>query len=143
MIAARLGRRACGRLGAALRAHEHRTAAGLFALLVLVYLWPVLVGGDVLSPGSLLCGFSAVGGARRRRSSLAYLNALLSDVPTSYYPWDVLARGLIHGGTFPAWNPYAFAGTPLFANLSVAWLSPSACRCGSCRSTTRSAWPRR
>src|SRR5262249_13131262 len=26
--------------------------------------------------------------------------------------------------TFPAWNPHAYTGTPLFANLEIAWLSP-------------------
>ena len=33
-----------------LSAHQHATAAALFALLVLVYLWPVLVGGGMLAP---------------------------------------------------------------------------------------------
>jgi hypothetical protein len=111
------------RFAGALRAHEHRTAAGLFALFVLVYLWPVLVGGDVLSAGAVLYGVppwqtsTPPGGIR-------FFNGLLSDVPTSYYPWDVLARRILHAGDFPAWNPHAFAGTPLYANLSVAWLSP-------------------
>lgn len=110
-------------VGAALRRHEHRTAAGLFAVFVLVYLWPALVGGDVLSPAALLWPFPPWQSSAPTAAA-HYLNSLLSDVPTSYYPWDVLARSLLHSGTFPAWNPYAFAGTPLFANLSVAWLSP-------------------
>jgi hypothetical protein len=111
------------RIGAALRAHEHRTAAGLFGLLVLIYLWPALVGGDVLSPGSLLWGVPPWH-ASIPPDGIRYYNGLLSDVPSSYYAWDVLARDFIRGGTFPAWNPHAFAGTPLFANLSVAWLGP-------------------
>jgi hypothetical protein len=109
--------------GAALRAHPHRTATGLLALFVLVYLWPALVGGDVLTPGSLLWNLTPWR-ASAPAERLRYFNELLSDVPTSYYPWDALARELLHSGTFPAWNPYAFAGTPFFANLSVAWLSP-------------------
>lgn len=111
------------RLGEALLAHEHRTAAGLFALLVLVYLWPVLVGGNVLSAGAVLWGV-APWRATIPADGIQYFNGLLSDAPTSYYPWDVLARRMLHSGTFPAWNPHAFAGTPFFANLSVAWLSP-------------------
>src|SRR4051794_14995457 len=98
------------RVGSALRAHEHRTAAGLFALFVLVYLWPVLIGGDVLSPGSVLWGF-APWRASIPAEGVNYYNGLLSDVPTSYYPWDRLARDMLHSGTFPAWNPYALAGT--------------------------------
>lgn len=111
------------RAGRALHAHEHRTAAGLFALVVLVYLWPVLVGGGVLSPASFLWGL-APWRAPTPAGLARFSNELLSDVPTSYYPWDVLARSMLHSGTFPAWNTHAFAGTPLFANLSVAWLGP-------------------
>ena len=114
---------ATARIGAALRAHEHRTAAALFALLVLVYLWPALVGGDVLSPASVLWLLPPWKGSAPPDLSL-YFNGLLSDVPTSYYPWDVLGRAMLHSGTFPAWNPHAFAGTPFFGNVSVAWLGP-------------------
>ena len=108
----------------ALRAHEHRTAAGLLALFVLVHLWPVLVGGDVLSPGAWLWELSPWRSSAPAGGVARWFNPLLTDPSTSYHPWDVLARELIHGGTFPAWNPHAFAGTPFFANLSVAWLSP-------------------
>jgi len=111
------------RVARALAAHEHRTAAGLIALLVLAYLWPVLLGGRVLSPAAMLYKLPPW-------TSLApadfthYVNMSLADVPLSYYPWDALARRLIHAGTFPAWNPYALAGTPFFSNPEVAWLSP-------------------
>jgi hypothetical protein len=106
-----------------LTTHPHRTAAGLFALLVFAYLWPALVGGRLLAPLAELLAItpwhtSAPAGFAR------YVNPALSDVPLSYYPWDVLARQLLHAGTFPAWNPHALAGTPLFANDEVAWLSP-------------------
>lgn len=53
-----------------------------------------------------------------------WINPDLGDVVFGYYPWDVLARQMIHARTFPAWNPYAFGGTPLWANSQVAWLSP-------------------
>jgi hypothetical protein len=114
---------AVARVGAALRGHEHRTAAGLFALFVLVYLWPALVGGDVLSPAGVLWGMPPWR-ASLPPEGISYYNPLLSDVPMSYYPWDVLGRELIRSGTFPAWNPHAFGGTPLWANFSVAWLGP-------------------
>ena len=111
------------RAARALVAHQHRTAAGLFALLVLAYLWPALLGGRVLAPTALLHTFvpwagSAPPGAER------WANGELADVAISYYPWTVLARAFVHAGTFPAWNPYAFAGTPLFANVQIAWASP-------------------
>lgn len=118
----RLGSRTT-RLVEVLHAHEHRTAAGLFALVVIVYLWPALVGTGVLSPVALMYGIPPWN-TIPPPTGLEHINQLLADVPLSYYPWDVLARDLLHAGTFPAWNEYAFAGTPLFANLSVAWLSP-------------------
>jgi len=95
----------------------------LLGLVVLVYLWPALVAGHVLAPTALLYlqpPFHAVAPAGVER----WLNTDLGDVPYAYYVWDVLAHRLIHAGTFPAWNPYAFGGTPLLANSQIAWLSP-------------------
>jgi hypothetical protein len=111
------------RIVRALRTHEHRTAAGLLALFVLAYLWPVLIGGKVLAPTTVLylyAPFKAAAPAHLER----IVNPELADVGLSYYPWQVLARELIHAGTFPAWNPYALGGTQLWANPEVAWLSP-------------------
>ncbi|HEU4703105.1 MAG TPA: hypothetical protein VFS37_11550, partial [Conexibacter sp.] len=107
----------------ALAAHQHRTAAGLLALPVLVCLWPVLVGGGLLAPTAnlfIVPPFSALA----TPADLARFQPELADVVGTYYPWATLARDLLHSGTFPAWNPYAFAGTPLFANPQLAWLSP-------------------
>jgi hypothetical protein len=120
---ARLGALRRTRAARALIAHQHRTAAGLFALVVIAYLWPALLPGHALAPTALLqlevpwAGSAPAGAAH-------YANGDLGDVPISYYPWTVLARAFVHAGTFPAWNPYAFAGTPLFANVQVAWASP-------------------
>ncbi|HEX7291822.1 MAG TPA: hypothetical protein VF250_11915 [Conexibacter sp.] len=111
------------RVARSLARHEHRTAAGALALLVLAYLWPVLFGGDVLVTSAVLYN-EAPWSAGATSSMLLHFNGDLADVPGSYHPWAVLARQLLHDGTFPAWNPFAFAGTPLFANSQVAWLSP-------------------
>jgi hypothetical protein len=107
----------------ALRAHEHRSAALLLGLVVLVYLWPALVQGHLLAPTALLY-LDPPFRAHAPASALRWMNGDLGDAPYTYYPWDVLARRFIHAGTFPAWNPYAFAGTPLFANSQIAWFSP-------------------
>src|SRR4051812_5177287 len=113
---ARLGERAAG-------PHEHWTAAALFALLVLVYLAPALLGGHPLLPAADLYGV-APWSSVVPSDVTHYYNIALLNVPASYSPWDVPARQYIHAGTFPAWNPYAFAGTPFFGNPEVAWLSP-------------------
>jgi hypothetical protein len=123
---ARTERRAApfaSRVAQALSAHQHLTAAGLFALLVLAYLWPVLIGGRVLAPTANLYHF-APWATDASSEALRYFNRELADVPGTYYPWAVLARRLLHAGTFPAWNPYAFGGTQLFANSQLAWFSP-------------------
>ncbi len=112
-----------GRVVRTLSTHQHRTAAALFALLVLAYLWPVLVGGGMLAPTSVLFTMPPWRGLAPH-DVLHYYNQGIGDVPLSYYPWDVLARQLIHAGTFPAWNTHALAGTPFFANAEVAWASP-------------------
>jgi hypothetical protein len=106
-----------------LTAHEHRTAAGLFALLVFAYLWPVLVGGGALV--ATAHGWALAPWQHMQPGDVnQYTNLALDDVLASLYPWDVLARQMIHEGTFPAWNPHAFGGTPLWGNPEVAWLSP-------------------
>jgi hypothetical protein len=111
------------RIGQLLRAHQHGAAAALFALFVLAYLWPALIGGDVLSPASILYGV-APWKSFQPANGINYYNFLLSDFATSYYPWETFARQLVHSGTFPAWNPNALTGTPFFTNPGVGWLGP-------------------
>ncbi len=104
-------------------AHEHVRAALIVLAVVLVELWPALVNGRLLSPTSVLY-LVAPWNIYAPADVHNYYNPLLSDVPTAYYPWAFLARSLIRHGTFPAWNPYALAGTPFFANPQPAWFSP-------------------
>ena len=112
-----------GALLASLVKRPRLAAAVLFALFVLVYLWPALVGGRMLSPLSSLYGFTPW--RSLQPPDLAdYYNPLLADVPTADYPWRFLARTLIRDGTFPAWNPHVFAGIPFFANPQTMILSP-------------------
>jgi hypothetical protein len=111
------------RAARSLARHEHRTAAGVLALLVLAYLRPVLFGGNTLLASATLYN-EAPWGSGMTDAILRYFNGDLADVPGSYHPWAILARHFLHAGAFPAWNPFAFAGTPLFANSQVAWLSP-------------------
>lgn len=105
-----------------LAAHPAVAAALLFGLLVLVYLWPALVEGELLSPTSVLYGMTPwrpfipadIGG---------YLNSLLSDVPTADYPWRFLIREYLREGAFPAWNPYVLTGIPLWSNPQTGLFS--------------------
>jgi hypothetical protein len=98
-------------------------AAGLLALGVLALMWPILLGGRVLSPASLLY-FSPPWTTLMPPDVSEYFNPVLSDIPTAYYPWWHYAREAIHSFSLPEWNPYALGGTPFFANPQSALLSP-------------------
>jgi hypothetical protein len=111
------------RIVGAVAAHEHRTAAALLALLIFAYLHAVLIGGHVLLPTAGLY-YDPPWTILAPPDLAHYVNRELEDVSVAYYPWAVLARRLLHAGTFPAWNPHALGGTPLFANFQIAWLSP-------------------
>jgi hypothetical protein len=101
----------------------HAWAALALAACVLVYLWPVLVGGKILSPGAFLYQYvpwQSVAPPTAGR----YTNGILGDLPLVDYPWRVLARQFIHEGTFPAWNPYALGGIPFYSNPQTGLFSP-------------------
>ena len=107
----------------AARTPGHGVAALVIALGILALLWPVLVGGRVLLPSSLLY-FSPPWTNEKPADVLSYFNVVLSDVPTAYYPWWHYARDALQAGHLPEWNPYALAGTPFFANPQSTLLSP-------------------
>lgn len=98
-----------------LASHSTIAAALFLGTVVLGYLWPVLLGGKVLSPGGML--FHIAPWRPLEPSDLAgYYNRVLVDVPLADLPWRAFARRLLHEGTLPLWNPYMFAGTPFLAN---------------------------
>ena len=86
-------------------------------------LWPALVGGRELLPTSLLY-FWPPWTTQQPPDALSYFNVVLSDVPTSYYPWWHYARESLRAGDLPEWNPYALAGTPFLANPQSTLFSP-------------------
>lgn len=98
------------------------SAGVLFGLFVLVYLWPALIRGELLSPISSLYEFAPW--ARLAPHDLrSFSNGLLTDVPTADYPWRYLVRELLRSGTFPSWNPYVFGGIPLWSNPQTGLFS--------------------
>ena len=101
----------------------HVWAALAFALLVFAYLWPVLVGGRILSPLALLYYYAPWQG-HQPPGFQRYVNDVLTDVPQAIYPWRLWVRDLIRGGTFPAWNPHVLAGAPFFALPETGLFTP-------------------
>jgi hypothetical protein len=102
--------------------HPHLGAALLLAVVVLGYLWPVLIGGEALSPGGMLFHI-APWRALEPPDLAGFYNRVLVDVPLADLPWRTFARELLHEGTLPAWNPHMFAGTPFLANPQVGLYS--------------------
>jgi hypothetical protein len=103
-------------------AHPDLSAALLFGLFVLVYLWPALVRGELLSPIAFLYG-ATPWTPFVPDDVYSYLNLLLSDVPSADYPWRFLIRGMLHDGTLPSWNPYVLGGIPLWSNPQTGLFS--------------------
>ncbi len=109
--------------GTRVAARPHLAAGLLLGACVLGYLWPVLVGGKILSPLAILYSWPPWRGLAPSDVS-HYYNSLLVDLPLVDYPWRVLARSFIHEGTFPAWNPYALGGIPFYSNPQTGIFSP-------------------
>ena len=91
--------------------------------LLCAYFWQVVFGGLVLAPTDLIFQFpffreAAPPGFEHAR------NPLLSDPVLKFYPWHLIAREAVQNGEFPFWNPYIYAGAPLFANGESAVLYP-------------------
>jgi hypothetical protein len=126
-------RRACGctsaarraRLPRALVAHPTLSAALLFALLVLVYLWPVVLGGKVFSPDAVLYKLPPWQ-PYRPHDVASFENYLLADVPLVLRPWRELVRQLLRDGILPAWSSHALTGVPLLSNPQSGLFSPFA-----------------
>jgi hypothetical protein len=98
-------------------------ATMIMMALALIYLWPALLAGKVLSPNSVLFLFAPWHSAAPLGFEHTW-NPVLSDIPTAYYPWNFFAREMIRSGIFPAWNPDAYSGTPFYANAQTGIFSP-------------------
>jgi hypothetical protein len=85
-----------------------------FAVVLLVLLGPVLVGGKVLLPLEILTRQAPFQGLRENLPHLA--NRLQLDLITQIAPALALVRREIRGGMWPLWNHLAGAGMPLMAD---------------------------
>jgi len=102
--------------------HLLRTPFAILALAALAYTAPGFLPGRVLVPLDQMADEGAWKSDPRSRIPVS--NRLLSDAVLQFVPWDECVRRQIASGQFPWQNPYASDGRPLFANPSVALLSP-------------------
>jgi hypothetical protein len=98
-------------------------ASVIFALVCLAYLYPVLLGGRVLSAATMLYDV-APWAASKEPLPFGEYNRFLSDHPTAFHPWLEFARESVRQGHLPLWNPYMLAGTPFAGNAQAALFSP-------------------
>jgi hypothetical protein len=101
-----------------------------FLTFLLVYLFifrKIFLSGLVPYPSDLLVSFFFPynsGGWEGYQAFVAHKEFIASDVVRQIYPWRILAMDLFKSGEIPLWNPYAFAGTPLLANIQSAVFYP-------------------
>jgi hypothetical protein len=99
--------------GATLAAHQHVVAGVLLGACVFAYLWPVLVGGKILSPIAAL--YDYVPWLDLQPPDMQrYHNWVLLDLPVVNFPWRFLVRQQLHEWVLPAWNPYVLSGSPFY-----------------------------
>ena len=90
-----------------------RRVTAAFALLLLVLLWPVLLGGKVLLPLGNLVGVVPYRGLPPPQPPT---HALQGDLVHQIVPWQVQVRRQLADGRWPLWNEHAGAGMPLMAD---------------------------
>jgi hypothetical protein len=90
-------------------------AAGAYAVVLLVLLWPALSGDRVLAGAGDLYHWVPWRSSRPRDLHDS-VNPLLFDQTVSFVPWLSFARDQLHAGHLPQWNPLALSGTPFLAN---------------------------
>lgn len=116
------GNRSRGKSKAAFRSvtrwrRKHRLAILLAGLFLLIFFFPSLFMGRVVSPIDILYHYEPWGSLAGGESQ----NATLNDIPTSYLTLMTMLKG--DWSTFH-WNPYIASGVPGFASVGAAVLTP-------------------
>jgi O-antigen/teichoic acid export membrane protein len=91
-----------------------RIVAGLFGLVVLFF-WPVILGGKTLLPADNLFTFEPWRSFAEKFGISVPHNELLSDLILENYVWKRFTVQSIQARQIPLWNPYIFAGLPFLA----------------------------
>jgi len=95
--------------------------AVVFALLLAVLLWPVLVGGKVLLPLGNLVGFPPWRGLPAPEP---HTHAIQGDLVHQITPWQAEVRRALADGRWPLWNEDAGAGMPLMGDPQAQAFQP-------------------
>jgi len=105
---------------------ESVSIVGICLVLTLLVFWKVPLQQELPFPGDLLNyrffpWNSQSEGLPESKQRVEYLSA---DTVRQTYPWRYLAISQLKNDSIPWWNPYAFSGTPLLANMQNATFYP-------------------
>lgn len=94
---------------------------------VAIFFYPVWLKHLVPIPGDFIVGtyFPWLDYKWGYAVGVPVKNAVTSDVVSIIYPLRSYAVDILKSGHLPLWNPFMFAGTPLFADFQVAIFSPT------------------
>lgn len=99
----------------------------LSIFITLIIFWKLPFKGLVPFPGDLLVGRFFPFNSQPWEGyplGVPYKEYISADTIRQTYPWRLLAIEQLKSGRMPWWNPYAFSGTPLLANLQSAPFYP-------------------
>ncbi|MBI4130584.1 YfhO family protein [Candidatus Roizmanbacteria bacterium] len=98
-----------------------------FFLVVVFFFWKTVAHGLLPIPSDTIIGLYHPYRdlyALEYPNGIPYKNFLITDPVRQQYPWRKLAIDELKAGNVPLWNPYAFSGYPLLANLQSAAFYP-------------------
>src|SRR5438132_1334145 len=95
-------------------------ALAVFAVLPLLFYWPVLVGNLVLLPLDNLWTMPPWFGPP---GAIPH-NGLISDMILQNYPWKLILEQAWRQRELPLWNPYEMAGLPYLGTGQTGVLYP-------------------
>lgn len=106
------------------RLSESTAAFLAYALLLLAVHGRPLLRGEALLPTDLAWFFCEPWRSAPPPGLEGPGNPALTDPVFALYPWAAETARSLADGRLPTWNPYAFAGNPLLANLQPAVFFP-------------------
>ncbi|MBC7265173.1 MAG: oligosaccharide flippase family protein [Chloroflexi bacterium] len=91
------------------------TVTVILLFLLLVFFWPVTLGGRTLLPADNLFAWQPWRSFAGQLGVGTPHNGLLSDLILENYVWKKFIVDSLHSRQIPLWNPYLFAGVPFLA----------------------------
>ncbi len=98
-----------------------------FIITVVIFALPFWAFGKLPIPSDALVGLYHPFRDNTRDeypNGIPFKNPLITDVVLQQYPYRLLAMSEWKRGQIPKWNPYAFSGTPLMANIQSGAFYP-------------------